>query len=200
MHATRRELFKSSLAAAAAAALPSAKAQTHHGPAHTELRANMAKCDAAAALPVFKRELFPTPVIIASIELLHYQKSWLCRVRSKDGVEGISISNAQQMEVLYPLFVERIAPFFLGQDARDLEKLLEMVTVFNNNYKACSSATRSTTRRSPSIRRTASATSPRKRPSSICSAMSPSLTPRRSSSSWAAACRTWRRRRAAARS
>jgi L-alanine-DL-glutamate epimerase-like enolase superfamily enzyme len=136
MHATRRELLKSSLAAAAAAVLPSARAQSHHIPAHPELRANMAKCDSAAALPVFKRELFPAPVVIASIELLHYQKSWLCRVRSKDGAEGLSISNAQQMEVLYPIFLERIAPFFLGQDARDLEKLLEMVTVYANNYKS----------------------------------------------------------------
>jgi len=131
MQATRRDLFKSTFATAAAAVLPK-----HHIPAVSELQANFAKLDAAAALPVFKRDLFPNPVILDSIELLHYKKSWLCRVRSTDGAEGISISNAQQMASLYPIFMDRIAPFFLQQDARDLEHLLEMVMVFQSNYKA----------------------------------------------------------------
>lgn len=48
---------------------------------------------------------------------------------------GISVSNSQQMQSLYPIFLQRVAPFFLGQDARDLEKMLEMVMVFQSNYK-----------------------------------------------------------------
>ncbi len=136
MHATRRDIFKSSLASAAAALLPKPAWPVHHKPLAGEIRANMAKLDAAAALPVFRRELFPHPVIIDSIELLHYKKSWLCRVRSKDGAEGISISNAQQMVSLYPVFVDRIAPFFLGTDARDLERSLDLAMVFQSNYKA----------------------------------------------------------------
>ena len=135
MHATRREIFKSSFASAAAAILPNPSTR-HHTPASSEFAANCAKLDAVAALPVFKRELFPNPVIIDSIELLHYKKSWLCRVRSKDGAEGISISNAQQMASLYPIFMDRVAPFFLEQDARDLERLLELSMVFQSNYKA----------------------------------------------------------------
>jgi len=137
MQATRRELFKSSFATAAAAVLPNSIPRNHHRPVTpAELTANFAKCDAAAALPVFKRELFPDPVIIDSIELLHYKKSWLCRVRSKDGAEGISISNSQQMQSLWPIFMDRIAPFFLQQDARDLEKHLDLVMVYQSNYKA----------------------------------------------------------------
>jgi len=135
MHATRREIFKSSFASAAAAILPNPSTR-HHTPASSEFAANCAKLDAVAALPVFKRELFPNPVIIDSIELLHYKKSWLCRVRSKDGAEGISISNAQQMASLWPIFMDRVAPFFLEQDARDLERLLELSMVFQSNYKA----------------------------------------------------------------
>jgi L-alanine-DL-glutamate epimerase-like enolase superfamily enzyme len=137
MQATRRELFKSSFATAAAAVLPNSSPRTHHhAVTPAELAANFAKCDAATALPVFKRELFPDPVVIDSIELLHYKKSWLCRVRSKDGAEGISISNSQQMQSLWPIFMDRIAPFFLQQDARDLEKHLDLVMVFQSNYKA----------------------------------------------------------------
>ncbi len=100
------------------------------------LKARYAKMDAAAALPVFKRELFKEPAIIESVELLNYKTSWLCRVRIKGGAEGIAVSNAQQMEVLYPIFAKRIAPFFIGKDARDIENLLEEVTVYENNYKA----------------------------------------------------------------
>ena len=139
MQTTRRDLFKSGLATAAVAALPASAAvtkHTHKSLSPAELEANYAKCDAEMAKPVFKRELFPDPVIIDTIELLHYKKSWLCRVRSKDGAEGISIANAQQMASLYPIFMDRVAPFFLGEDARDLERLLDLSMVFQSNYKA----------------------------------------------------------------
>ncbi len=85
---------------------------------------------------MFRRELFKEPVVIESVELLHYKKSWLCRVRAKNGAEGISVSNSQQMDVLYPIFTKRIAPYFIGKDARDIEALLEEVTVYESNYKA----------------------------------------------------------------
>jgi L-alanine-DL-glutamate epimerase-like enolase superfamily enzyme len=136
MQATRRELFKSGLSAAAATVLPNIPRNHHHTVTPAELAANFEKLDAAAARPVFRRELFPNPVIIESIELLHYKKSWLCRVRSKDGHEGISISNSRQMDILYPIFMQAIAPFFLTEDARDLERLLDLVMVFQSNYKA----------------------------------------------------------------
>jgi len=134
MYTTRRNIFKGGLASAASLIAP--RPTPHHTPISAELEENYAKCDAAAAKPVFRRELFPNPVIIDTIELLHYKNSWLCRVRSKDGAVGLSVSNSQQMQTLYPIFLQRIAPFFLGQDARDLEKMLEMVMVFQSNYKA----------------------------------------------------------------
>ena len=131
MPTTRRDLFKSSLATAAALAWP-----PHRIAAPAEVAANMAKLNPELTRPVFKRELFPNPVIIDSIELLHYKKSWLCRVRSKDGGEGISISNAAQMASLWPIFMDRIAPFFLETDARDLERSLDLCMVFQSNYTA----------------------------------------------------------------
>jgi L-alanine-DL-glutamate epimerase-like enolase superfamily enzyme len=144
MLTTRRDLFKSSLATAAALAsapVANALAAKAAWPPHriatpAQVAANMAKLNPELTRPVFKRELFPNPVIIDSIELLHYKKSWLCRVRSKGGAEGISISNAAQMATLYPIFVDRIAPFFLDTDARDLERNLDLCMVFQSNYKA----------------------------------------------------------------
>jgi L-alanine-DL-glutamate epimerase-like enolase superfamily enzyme len=134
MQTTRRDVFRGALAAGLTAGFPSGAGAT---PAlSSDLKARYAKLDAAASQPVFKRELFSEPVIIQTVELLHFNKSWLCRVRTKDGAEGISVSNSQQMEVLYPIFAKRIAPYFIGKDARDLEALMEEVTVYESNYKA----------------------------------------------------------------
>ncbi len=79
-------------------------------------------------------------MIIESVDLLHYKESYLCRVRSKDGAEGISVSNSQQMMALYPILVKRIAPFFIGKDARDVDSLIPAATVYESNYKAQSLA------------------------------------------------------------
>ena len=125
--------------AAAGAALPAVgAAQFLNAPRHGlpgTLEERYAKLDAILKQPVFRRELFADPVIIESVELLHNKKQYLCRVRSKDGHEGISVANAEQMEVLYPIFVKRIAPFFIGKDARDIDSLIPACTVNNNIYK-----------------------------------------------------------------
>jgi hypothetical protein len=127
MQTNRRNFIATALAGgAAAAALPfQARAQFLNAPRHGlpgTLQERFAKLDAILKEPVFKRELFPDPVIIQSIELLRNKKEYLCRVRSTDGHEGISVSNAQQMAALYPMFVKRIAPYFIGKDARDIEQ------------------------------------------------------------------------------
>ncbi len=62
--------------------------------------------------PVLKKELFPDPVIIDTLELLRLRNTFLCRVRSKDGAEGISVANNEQMKSLWPVFVNRLQPFF----------------------------------------------------------------------------------------
>lgn len=74
--------------------------------------------------PVLKRELFPSPVIIETVELLRDRNNFICRVRSKDGAEGISIGSPNQGEYSYPMFVSRVQPFFKGKDARDLDLLV----------------------------------------------------------------------------
>jgi L-alanine-DL-glutamate epimerase-like enolase superfamily enzyme len=56
-------------------------------------------------------------------------------VRSKDGAVGISVANSDQMRSLYPIFTKRLQPFFIGKDARDLEKILDDVYVYQSNYK-----------------------------------------------------------------
>src|SRR5580658_7466096 len=113
MNTTRRHFITTALSSgAAAAAFPAAAgAQFLNAPRHGlpgTLKERYAKLDAILQQPVFRRELFPDPVIIQSIELLKNKKEYLCRVRSKDGHEGISVSNPSQMDLIYPLFVKHI--------------------------------------------------------------------------------------------
>ena len=84
------------------------------------IREKYIKLDEIIKLPVLKKELFPTPVIIDTLELLRFKNGFLCRVRSKDGAVGISVGNNDQMKSLYPVFVNRLQPFFIGKDTRDL--------------------------------------------------------------------------------
>ena len=94
-----------------------------------------ARLDEIIKQPVLKREMFSEPVIIETLELLRYNDSFLCRVRSKDGAEGISVSDNSQMKSFYPVFANRLQEFFIGKDARELELLLEEVYVYKSNYK-----------------------------------------------------------------
>lgn len=74
--------------------------------------------------PVLKRELFKEPVILESVQLLRDRDNCICRVRSNDGAVGVSIGHPFISKQSYPVFVNRIAPFFTGKDARDLDRLI----------------------------------------------------------------------------
>jgi L-alanine-DL-glutamate epimerase-like enolase superfamily enzyme len=89
----------------------------------------------ARSLPVFQRDLFKNPVIIASLKLFHNRGHYLLQARSTDGAEGYAVANQEHMAYLYPLLLKRIIPFFLGRDARDIEELIHGVYVHNSNYK-----------------------------------------------------------------
>lgn len=91
--------------------------------------------DEALAKPVLKRNLFKSPVMIDKVELKLYEGNYICVVTSKEGAVGISVSNNAKMSLLFPIFVKNIQPFFIGKDARDLEKLIDEVYVYKSNYK-----------------------------------------------------------------
>ncbi len=99
-----------------------------------EAEARQAKLSEVLRQPVLKRDLFTSPVVIQSVELLRWETSYLCRVRSADGAEGISVAHSG-MSRLYPIFLHNLQPFFLGKDARDLDLLLEKVYVYGFNFR-----------------------------------------------------------------
>lgn len=134
MNINRRKFLASALVGGAAATLPrSSRAATARG--NEALQAKYAKLDEVLKQPVLKRQYFTSPVIIETLELLRLNNSFLCRVRSKDGAEGISVSNNSQEVSLYAIQTNRLQPFFIGKDARDLDTLLEEVYVYQSNYK-----------------------------------------------------------------
>lgn len=93
--------------------------------------------DEAAARPVLRTDGrgFDKPVEIASLELLRNGRNFLVRARSLDGAEGIGVPNSMHMVHLYPVFLNRIAPFFLKKDARRLEPLHWELYRHHDNYK-----------------------------------------------------------------
>ncbi len=134
MKTNRRTFLATALAGGAAAALPvSSRAAASRG--SETVKAKYAKLDAILKQPVLKKRLFTTPVIIETLELLRLGGSFICRVRSKDGAEGISVANNPQQISLYAIQTNRLQPFFIGKDARNLDELLEEVYVYQSNYK-----------------------------------------------------------------
>jgi L-alanine-DL-glutamate epimerase-like enolase superfamily enzyme len=130
MSPTRRHFLKSTLAAPlASAALPASASSTPSpsNPRYPQL-------DQILRQPVLKRDLFPTPILIESLELLRYKDSFLCRVRSKDDAEGISVGHSS-LDALHPIFGLNLKPFFLGKDTRDLDLLLQKVFVYKFNFR-----------------------------------------------------------------
>ena len=131
MNTSRRNFFRKAAAVSAGSAMFSC----HAGAGSMPDTDRYSALDEVFAKPVLKSELFPEPVIVDTLELLRLNDNFICRVRSKKGAEGISVSNNMQMVSLYPIFTRRLQPFFPGKDARDLEKLLEEVYVYQSNYK-----------------------------------------------------------------
>lgn len=137
MSSSRRQFLQTVGTAGLASSLlysPAGAAAVGDPKARAAIAEREARIDAALRRPVLKRELFPEPVRIESIELLRWEKSYLCRVRSSDGAEGLSVAHSGMNE-LYPIFLQRVRPFFLGKDARDLDLLLERVFVYQFNFR-----------------------------------------------------------------
>ena len=80
--------------------------------------------DQALQRPVLKRELFTTPVMIESLEMLRDKNNCLYRVRSSDGAEGISVGHPFIAKVSYPVVPIALEQHFVGKDARDLDQLI----------------------------------------------------------------------------
>ena len=88
-----------------------------------------------AARPILTIPELTHPVKITALDLLSNGKTFITRVRSQDGAEGYSIANDSRLRELFPVFLRRVAPFFINKDARELEALLTQLYRQGSNYK-----------------------------------------------------------------
>ncbi len=127
---TRRGFLQTGgLIAAAATACPRESAAAELRQAQRDAIAR------AGGAPVLDRALWPDPVRIASVELLKGGSEFLVRVRTSDGATGLAAGHPDVLETTWPILTRRVAPFFVGKDARDLEALVDGVYLANSNYK-----------------------------------------------------------------
>jgi L-alanine-DL-glutamate epimerase-like enolase superfamily enzyme len=126
MKNTRRDFIKVGAAAGAVGVLGS----------RTAAQAALSeRLDKALAAPILKTELFKQPVKIAAIELLKNGKQYLIRARATDGATGISCGHGSVLRSTAPIMLNRIIPYLVGKDARELEQLLRGVYLHESNYK-----------------------------------------------------------------
>ena len=121
MKTTRRKfLFNTAMASGALIS----GASCTMGKKNPNNKADYSRLDEVLNLPVFKRDLFPDPIIIDKVEVLIKDASCIYRVRSKDGAEGISIGHSFVAKGSYPMVPYVLAQYFEGKDARDLDQLI----------------------------------------------------------------------------
>ncbi|MCH9022536.1 MAG: mandelate racemase/muconate lactonizing enzyme family protein [Planctomycetes bacterium] len=130
MKTNRRHFLQSTLAVGAALSTrPGTLLANHHR------RPPLLQLDQAAAQPVLKRGYFKDPVKIASVDLLRNGKEFFLRATSTDGAVGYAVTNNARMGFLYPILLQRVIPYFIGKDARDLDALIDGVYIHGSNYK-----------------------------------------------------------------
>ncbi len=135
MKTSRRKFLSTAAAGSIAASFPLAAfgKATAAGPG-AELNKKYAKLDEILKQPVLRIELLKEPVIIESLDLLRYKNSWLVHVRSKDGAEGYSVAHST-ISTLFPIFLRDVRPFFIGQDARELDLILDRIYIYHFNFR-----------------------------------------------------------------
>lgn len=144
MPLSRRHWLKLTGSAALAASLPPTSASAAASASAASPAPVAASAAPAAGAPPLIREAeqpmfnlpghFSSPIKIASVEMLKNGSNFFVRTRSTDGAEGIT--GTKQVEDFLPLFENLVAPRFIGQDARDLESLID--DVYRANYKLAS--------------------------------------------------------------
>jgi len=99
-----------------------------------ESQVTLEELEKAAGAPVLQLEGLNSPLRVQSIELLQKGREYFVRARSKDGAEGVAVTNPRA-EYLYPILNKLVIPYFIGKDVRDLESHLFELYRYRSNYK-----------------------------------------------------------------
>ena len=132
---TRRTLLKlGCVGAAALVNLPATAAEDCRN-TDDDLHELKARVRNARLRPVSKLQSLTEPIIIDRVEMLRRDDQFLVRAVCTEGVTGWALANPGLMDSAFGIFANRVAPFFFGKDARDLEMLLDEVFITDSNYK-----------------------------------------------------------------
>ncbi|MGM9508847.1 mandelate racemase/muconate lactonizing enzyme family protein [Larkinella sp. GY13] len=135
MKTNRRNFISTAVAGGlGAASLPLSSfgsALNESGSMPMDLKTRYAYLDQALERPVLKKELFSSPVILETIELLRDRENFMVRVRSKDGAEGLAVGHTGlnpkggggQSVRNWPVS-KFLFDAFRGKDMRDLDALI----------------------------------------------------------------------------
>jgi L-alanine-DL-glutamate epimerase-like enolase superfamily enzyme len=83
-------------------------------------------------------KFFDQPLIITAIDLLQVRNQYFLRTRTANGGEGLV--QVKNIEDYVPILANRVRPFFMGKDARDMEHLVDEVYAVHSNYKLAGQA------------------------------------------------------------
>ena len=131
MNLPRRSFLRSTLGAATVAS----GTITRSARADDVPRVSDAQLDRVLDTPVLNVQDLTSPLKIASMKLLKNGRNFLVRVRTVGGDEGVGVANGMHLIHTYPIFINRVASFFVGKDARRLEPLLWDLYRHDSNYK-----------------------------------------------------------------
>ena len=135
MDLNRRRFLEIATCAGAAATVGGCRAIPKTTPAGVQRSSVTAEqLEAMVSRPMLHRAGLDTSLVIESIRLLRKDREYFIHVRSKNGAEGISVTNSRAAN-LYPILNRRVIPYFIGKDARDLEEHLFGVYRHQSNYK-----------------------------------------------------------------
>jgi len=112
MNMNRRDFVELTAGAGLISILPGCKATIGKPHAHSNPRqVSPAELEKAADTPVLKLDGLDSPLVIESIELLRKGREYIVRVRSKDGAEGVAVTNSRP-EYLHPILNKLVIPYF----------------------------------------------------------------------------------------
>ncbi|MDG1988382.1 MAG: hypothetical protein P8J18_10405, partial [Halieaceae bacterium] len=120
----RRRKFLSDAATVAGSSLFSSLLGCTYGSLDIPVYEQYTILDEILKQPILRRNLFSSPVIIDSLELLRDRNNCLYRVRSRDGAEGLSIGHSFIAKESYPMVPNLLTQYFVEKDARDLDQLI----------------------------------------------------------------------------
>ena len=95
---------------------------------------SFSELQAIADAPVVQRAALTMPIWIKAFSVYRVGEDWFLCVLGRNGERGIAPCS-ERMSYLYPLLREKLLPYFLGQDARELETLLHTAFISDLNYK-----------------------------------------------------------------